>query len=84
MRVRSTAGAIQGNTAVVDALTGSEGKKRAHRIADFILAELGDDEAGKRMAKALKEAARAQAEAPQAGSDSASQQVGQLLNAAGM
>jgi hypothetical protein len=60
--LRGTVGNIAGNTEVVDRLTGPEGVARGERIADFICAELGDEDSLKRMGPALKAAAKAQAE----------------------
>jgi hypothetical protein len=60
VRLRATIGSITGNHLVVDKLTGEEGKRRVERVSDFILAELGDEDALKRMGKTLKEALAAQ------------------------
>jgi hypothetical protein len=60
VRLRATIGSITGNHLVVDRLTGEEGKRRVERISDFILAELGEEGALKRMAATLKAAAAAE------------------------
>jgi hypothetical protein len=45
LRLRSYVSCIEGNTLVVDRLRGDEGEKRLARIIQFILKELGHDEA---------------------------------------
>ena len=89
VRLRATIGSITGNHKVVDKLTGDEGKRRVERISDFILAELGDEDALRRMAKTLKEAQAAQkAKAMPEPTDSVGRQLGMVaanaMKSAGM
>jgi len=60
VRLRATIGSITGNHKVVDLLSSEDGKRRVERITDFILAELGEEDAVKRMSRVLKEAQQAQ------------------------
>lgn len=74
--LRGTIGQIPGNTEVVDRLSHAEGRARGERIIDYICAELGDEDAAKRMAGALKAALKAEASKPPgAPQDSAAEQM---------